>query len=276
MTTRNSCGARGVAQRWWAWFCVLALSMAALATACSADDPNVQSHAAQSLTRIQVTPANPTINIAATVTFSATINWADGSESALGSDLASSLKAVWKSSDATIATVDGNGVATGVKGGNVTITVSLPGTRIFGAASLTVSSSPVSGLAITPATASTPVGTNESFSVKATYADGRSSDISNSATWTSSDATIAAALDRDRGTFAGLKPGTATITATDPASGKTATATLTVTAVTLKALVVTPGTATLPVPAHQTFSAMGTFSDGSTKDITNSVTWSSG
>ena len=45
--------------------------------------------------------------------------------------------------------------------------------------------------------------------------------------------------------------------------------------VTLVSITVTPANASLQAPASQQFTATGAFSDASTKDITNSVSWTS-
>jgi hypothetical protein len=43
----------------------------------------------------------------------------------------------------------------------------------------------------------------------------------------------------------------------------------------LSSIMVTPGAASIPAGSAQQFSAMGTYSDGSSKDITATVQWSS-
>ena len=52
-------------------------------------------------------------------------------------------------------------------------------------------------------------------------------------------------------------------------------ATATVTSALLTSIVVTPATASIATGQTQSFTASGIFSDGSTTDITNSVTWNS-
>src|SRR5262249_4278771 len=53
------------------------------------------------------------------------------------------------------------------------------------------------------------------------------------------------------------------------------TATLTIGAAPLVAIAVTPSTVTLKVGQSQTFTAMGTYADNSTADLTSAVTWTS-
>jgi uncharacterized repeat protein (TIGR01451 family) len=67
----------------------------------------------------------------------------------------------------------------------------------------------------------------------------------------------------------------ATCTLTMPASAETVTATFTAAAATLKSIAVTPANPTEPISSSVQFTATGTFSDNSTKDITATVTWAS-
>jgi hypothetical protein len=67
----------------------------------------------------------------------------------------------------------------------------------------------------------------------------------------------------------------ATCTFTMPASAETVTATFTAAAATLKSIAVTPANATEPINSSVQFTATGTFSDNSTKDITATVNWAS-
>jgi hypothetical protein len=74
--------------------------------------------------------------------------------------------------------------------------------------------------------------------------------------------------------------GLSTITATYVPPGGTGTTvsgstTLNVTAATLVSIAVTPPTPTVAVGATQQFTATGTYTDGSTQDVTQSVTWQS-
>jgi hypothetical protein len=67
----------------------------------------------------------------------------------------------------------------------------------------------------------------------------------------------------------------ATCSFTMPASAETVTATFTAAAATLKSIAVTPANPTEPISSSVQFTATGTFSDNTTKDITSTVTWAS-
>ena len=67
----------------------------------------------------------------------------------------------------------------------------------------------------------------------------------------------------------------ATCTFTMPATAQIVTATFTLSGPTLKSIAVTPSTANIGVNGMQPFTATGTFSDNSTKDVTTQSTWTS-
>ena len=128
---------------------------------------------------------------------------------------------------------------------------------------------------VTPATASIPIGVPKQFMATATYDDGTSADVTASAIW-ASGATGVATVNSTSGLANGVAEGTAIITA--DFGGKSDSATLTVmsAAVTLSSIVVTPPTASIPIGLTQSFVATGHYSDGSSHDISASVTWTSG
>lgn len=70
------------------------------------------------LTNIVISPINPTIGTGASETFTATGSFSDGSQDSL----ASTNGLVWSSSSPDVATIDTNGVATGLTGGTTIIT----------------------------------------------------------------------------------------------------------------------------------------------------------
>lgn len=107
------------------------------------------------------------------------------------------------------------------------------------------------------------------------YSDGSCTEVSG--TWTSSDSAKASVAD---GTVSAVAAGTATITAKEK-GGKSATVSVTVKEVTLESVKildeddkdVTSGTLELKEGTNVMLSAVGTYSDGSTKDV--AATWQS-
>ena len=126
-------------------------------------------------------------------------------------------------------------------------------------------------ITVTPETAFIPKGLTEQYTATGTYSDDSTADITSSVTWTSSD-TLIAIID-STGLATGEGEGTTTITASSNSISDTAT--LTVEAPILQSITVTPDTATIEVDVTQQYTAEGTYSDGSTLDITSSVNWAS-
>lgn len=110
-------------------------------------------------------------------------------------------------------------------------------------------------------------GTSTSFFATGKYSDGSSKDVSSSVTWSSSAAAIATI--NASGSATALSGGTSSITAT---LGKVmGSATIQVAPPTF--ITVNPAFPAVKIGASQGFSAVGTFSDGSTHDLTNIVDW---
>jgi 6-phosphogluconolactonase (cycloisomerase 2 family) len=131
----------------------------------------------------------------------------------------------------------------------------------------------LTGVAVTPASASIAAGATQQFTATGTYSDNSTKDLTSSATWASASTSVATISGS--GLATAVATGSTNITAT--AAGKTsAPATLTVTAPTVVSIAVTPATASIVVGNTQQFTATATYSDKSTKDITSTATWSSG
>jgi hypothetical protein len=154
---------------------------------------------------------------------------------------------------------------------------------VFG---LAVSSGPtiastatLTSLNITPATptiTSSLLGQQQQFQVTGTYSDGTKAYLTTSATWSSSDTTVATIHNAQDG-LAGLATTTGYGTATTTASygGLNATATLTSTQPPLTSITVTPANSTLNAGTALQYTATGTYADNVSKDISASVTWTS-
>ena len=137
------------------------------------------------------------------------------------------------------------------------------------------SNSPVlTSLQVTPNNASVVAGLTQRFTATGEFSDGSTRDLTASVTWSSSNANIATInFSGTPGLAKGVAPGNVTISASsNSASG---TAPLTVTHAVPTAIAVSPGNLTLPLGLHQQFTAIATLSDGTTQDMTSSVTWSS-
>jgi trimeric autotransporter adhesin len=188
-----------------------------------------------------------------------------------------SIASTWKSSDASLATValdnaSSKAKVTGAGAGTVTISATCQG--LTGSATVTITAAALTKIDLTPVQAILQTGMSRAFQATATYADATTSDVTLQATWTSSDRAVATVAQSGSTIVVhAVAPGSATITAT--LGTIQGTASITVSAATLTAIAVTPSTWSPNVGGKQSFTAAGTYSDGSTADLTLSVVWSS-
>ena len=130
----------------------------------------------------------------------------------------------------------------------------------------------LTSIAVTPANPTNLAGATQQFTATGTYSDGSTQNLSNRVTWASSKTAVATI--NTNGLATAISAGTTTISAA--LSGMTGSTTLTVqTPPTLTSIAMTPANPTILVGATQQFTATGTYSDGSTQNLSNRVTWTS-
>ncbi|HEV2490892.1 MAG TPA: Ig-like domain-containing protein [Candidatus Acidoferrales bacterium] len=219
------------------------------------------------LQAIQIIPSNPSVAAGLTQQFQATGKYSDGSNK----DLTAS--ATWSSSNQAAASVSATGLAsTNTQG---TSTVSATFGKVTGTTLLTIARSNLVSLAVVPPTASIAANTTTVFKATGTFTDGSTQDVTNTVSWSSSATTVASVSNNipTEGTARGLTPGSSTITAS---SGKiSGSASLMVTSAVLNSITIAPLNLSVPLGVLQPFTATGTFSDGTTQNVTNTLTWMS-
>ena len=131
----------------------------------------------------------------------------------------------------------------------------------------------VSSIQVSPASMSIGMGAQQQFQAIAHLSDGTSQNVTSSAVWSSSDSNIASVSAA--GVATASASGTVTITA--QSNSKTSNAALTVTAAAsnLMSITISAAASSIPVNTTQQFTATGSYSDGSSADITALATWSS-
>ncbi len=222
------------------------------------------------LNSISVTPANPSIAEGTTQLFTATGSYSDGSTFDL------TQTATWASSMTSVATISN---AAGTKGkasaaGVGTTSVSAAFGGKTGSTILTVTPAVLVSLAVTPTAPSVARGLTQQFVATGTFSDGSTQVLTSAVTWSSSNTVVASIANVGTpGLATGLSVGKSTIQA---AVGTiTTSATLTVTDAILVSIAVSPDNVTMPRTTTQQFTALGTFSDSTTADLTTQVTWTS-
>ncbi len=168
------------------------------------------------LQSISVSPTNPSIAKGLAQQFTATGTFSDNSTQVLAN-------VTWASATPGVATIGITGLATTV--GTGTSAISATSGNITGSTLLTVTPATLVSIAVTPNPAIVAVGSNLQFTATGIYSDNSTQNLTNSATWASSDSTSATITSL--GLATGVKPGgPQTITATQ--SGVSGTASLTV------------------------------------------------
>ncbi|MDO2949138.1 Ig-like domain-containing protein [Aeromonas simiae] len=184
----------------------------------------------------------------------------------------------WSSAEPDIVAIDDKGIVTGLAFGNAVIIATLG--ELSAQAEVSVISTTLSHLAISPATLSLPKGIKQPLLALATYSDGRIIDVTAQAAWQSSDAQIVAIQRANRARFdapvvaIGLASGSVTLTAhfgEQAASIEEAT----ITPATLTRLVITPDAFSLPIGGRQPLQVQAIYTDNSLFDVTPQVAWSS-
>jgi len=146
----------------------------------------------------------------------------------------------WATNAPSVATVGSNGLVTAVSAGNATITATSE--TKSGSAAITITTVAVASVSVTPSSASIPAGATTQLT--ATPRDGAGAPLSGRVvTWGSSAPGVA--VVSNSGLVTGVAPGSATISATS--EGMSGSATITVTAVPVASVTVSPATALLRV-----------------------------
>lgn len=219
-----------------------------------------------SLSRIDVTPAQPRVPVGSYLQLEAT---------GVYSDLTTQFfryVVSWTSSNTSVAAVGNSqqdkGFLTAIGAGTTTITATFGG--VSTSMVVTVTGATLTEIQVTPFAPRLPIGFDTYLRATGLYSDNSTRDLTYFVSWTSTDSSIAAV-----GTQAFLQPlqaGTASVTATF--NGVQGSTTITVTSATLTRIDITsPAMGPVAVQATRQLAARGTFSDGQLMDVTPYVTW---
>ncbi len=189
------------------------------------------------------------------------------------------LFATWKSSDTSIATIEGRGAISGIaytlSTGTTDITATFESIT-SNTATLEVTNATISSIQITPADTSVPKGTIGTYTAIAYYTDSTSEDVTRAATWISGDDTTVAIVPTGdtAGDALAMTVGNTTITASfDGATSNIAT--VEVTTATLVSIQVDPANHVTPLGVNVVYTATGIYSDNTSIDLTEQASWNS-
>ncbi len=182
----------------------------------------------------------------------------------------------WQTSQPSVATVDSQGMVTAVGQGVTQISATYEG--VTGATPVTVGGPALLSITINPPNQSSssssfalPLGETEQLAATGNFSDGSTQDLTQSATWSSSEpATVKVSA---QGVVTGVGVGVVQVSATY--QGVTGSASITVGRSALVAITVSPSQSSLPLGESEQLTVTGNFSDGNVRDLTLSVSWSS-
>jgi trimeric autotransporter adhesin len=210
---------------------------------------------------VAVTPASDEVVVSQTLQLTATAKDAQGG-TLTGRSIA------WSTSDASRATVSSTGLVTGVTPGAVTITASTEGKS--GTSSITVKPKPVGAVILSPSQVSVEAGGTRQLTAQVTDDQGN---VLTGRPITFSTNNAAVATVSTAGVVTGVAIGSATITATS--EGKTGTADVTVTAVPVATVEISPPSLDMTVGQGRQLTAIAKDARG-TVLAGRAAAWSSG
>jgi hypothetical protein len=173
----------------------------------------------------------------------------------------------WTSSAPGVVSVSSEGTVQAK--GIGTAGISATSSNVTGKTNLSVSAATLVGISISASSASIPVGDTLQLSAVGTLTDGSTQDLTRSVNWASSAPQVLSV--QGAGLVAGMAIGAAGVTA---ASGSiTAVTTLNVSAPVLSSITLAPAGPTVPLGSSLQLTITGTYSDGSTQDVTQQASW---
>jgi hypothetical protein len=215
------------------------------------------------LRSVTISPNQSSLPVGETEQFTATGSFTDGTTQNL------TQSATWSSSAPGIANVSPAGAAVAVSVGTATITAA-SGT-ITGSVSLTVTPPAMLALTVVPPTLAMPLGSNHQLQALASFSDGTTQTLTASAAWQTSQPAIATISPQ--GVVTAVGKGTAQVSATYLEMAGNSS--ITVGPAALLSIAITPSPSSLPVGESEQLTATGSFTDGTSQNLTQSAIWSS-
>ncbi len=227
------------------------------------------------LQSIEVTPPLATVPVGAAQQYAATGLYKDSGGVLSHYDVTTQPGGQWKSSNTAVATIDNAGVATGVANGTSTITFTLQSVVSPGV-TLKVSSATLTGILIDETDPvdlfTSGVNTSTTLVAEADYSD-QSVIAPAPVTWSLASGSPAGVVSVDATTGLVTALGVGTVMVNASYGGFTDSITVVVADVKLLSIAVSTTTPSVPLALTAQYTAVGSFNDNSTLDITDQVVW---
>ncbi|MDA0116891.1 Ig-like domain-containing protein [Vibrio sp. T11.5] len=216
------------------------------------------------ITGISVTPSAVTVARGQTQSLTANAIFSDNTSL----DISDSVS--WRPVDNHTATVTSDGVLSGGNVGITTLTAVKDGVA-SNTVDVEVSDAVITSISVTPPIVTLAKGQNQALKATATYSDNTSSDISDSVSWRPVDNSTATVTSN--GVLSGGNVGTTTLTALKDGVDSN-TVDVEVTNAEITGISVTPPQVNIAKGQNQALTATATYSDNTSSDISDFVTWS--
>ncbi|WP_303806898.1 beta strand repeat-containing protein [Aeromonas rivipollensis] len=236
------------------------------------DNPTNPAPVTKSLTRIDISAdtagnkaraeANPSTPLGISTQYLAIATYSDNSTVDI-TDVAS-----WVSADSSIATIDDKGLVRTLKVSSIGISASYQGVT-SNISTLTITDAIATKVSIIPPTTKLAKGLTLRLQAIATLSDDTTKDVSTQANWQSSNPTVLSVDDQGKATA--IAAGDATVTAT--VQGVTGQTTVSAVDLTVSQLQIIPATVQLAIGTTTRLTAIATFADQSTQDVSSQVGW---
>lgn len=236
------------------------------------DNPTNPAPVTKSLTRIDISAdtagnkaraeANPSTPLGISTQYLAIATYSDNSTADI-TDVAS-----WISADSSIATIDEKGLVRTIKVSSTGISASYQGVT-SNISTLTITDAIATKVSIIPPTTKLAKGLTLQLQAIATLSDDTTKDVSTQASWQSSNPTVLSVDDQGKATA--IEAGDATITAT--VQGVAGQTTVSAVDLAVSQIQIIPATVQLAVGTTTRLTAIATFADQSTQDVSSQVGW---
>lgn len=213
------------------------------------------------LSRILITAASTSIPKGTDLALTATGIFSDGSEKNV------TASAIWQAGPASVAKVDATGNLSGLGVGTAQVSAVYLG--VTGNTAITIAPAALLHITVTAPQSTLPQGESEALAATGSYTDGSTQNLTTTVTWQATPANIASVSAQ--GELKGLNAGAAQVSAAY--HSVTGNASVTVGAAALLQIAVNAPRSSLPLGESESLTATGTYSNGTTQDLTQQVTW---